>query len=161
MRKRPRIKQKQMYNAGDVVRGRLPSDDVGHSHVCIILQDSTANGHTTFIPVCNFTGSEPLQGGFSIDISGYELPEEWFGRKKPTSWIFCNMQDCIHATLQSEKILGNLLHQFPDLWEAVCHQAYNCAESERLQYACDCHFAEIKEAIVNGEIESPECNCNS
>lgn len=160
MEKRPRI-QKKMYTKGDVVRGRLPSDEVGQSHVCIVLQDSTANGHTSCIPVCNFTGSEPIISGFSIDISNYELPENWFDKKKPTSWIFCNMQDCIRATLQAEEKLGNLPDQFPKLWEEVCHQAYSCAESERLQYACDCHFEEIKKAVVRGEIESPECNCNS
>lgn len=117
------------------------------------------NEHTKCIPVCNFTGSEPPPSGVSVDISGYNLPEHWFIYKKPTSWIFCNMRDCIFASVQSEKILGNISDSFPELWKDVCRAAFSCPESERLKKSCDCHFEDIIMAIENCEIEPPECGC--
>lgn len=160
MFKRPRISQNKKYRAGDIVEGRLPSDSVGQSHICVILGDSEMNEHTKCIPVCNFTGSEPPPSGISVDISEYNLPDDWFKNKKPTSWIFCNMQDCIYASVQSERVLGNINDQFPDLWKKVCKATFSCPESTRLKSSCNCHFEEIVSAIENCEIEPPTCGCS-
>ena len=152
MFKRPRINQNKKYRAGDIVEGRLPSDSVGQSHICIILEDSEMNEHTKCIPVCNFTGSEPPPSGISVNISEYN--------KKPTSWIFCNMQDCIYGTIQSQQVYGNIKDKYPKLWAKVCQAAYSCPESERLQNVCDCHFEEIEANINNCVMEPPACGCS-
>ena len=157
--KRPRIIRRQMYRAGDIVDGKLPSDATGQRHKCIVLEDSKTNNHIKCIPVCNFTGSEPPPSGISVDISEYLLPDHWFDTKKPRSWIFCNMQDCIKATIQSEKVLGNINDQYPDLWDKVCNAAFAYPESDRLKQSCDCHFEEIATAIEKCEIEPPVCGC--
>jgi hypothetical protein len=148
-----------MFRAGDIVDGRLPTDGTGQSHKCIVLEDSVINEHTKCIPICNFTGTEPPSSGISVDISEYDLTDLAFVNKKTSSWIFCNMKDCIYGTIQSQHVYGNIKDKYPKLWAKVCQAAYSCPESERLQNVCDCHFEEIVSAIENCEIEPPTCGC--
>lgn len=71
-----RKRKKNMLKAGDVVKASFAG--IPKSHICIILDDEPQNGHIKRLPICcNFTGSEIPLGEYSIDISEFDLLENW------------------------------------------------------------------------------------
>lgn len=152
------IQKKLTLRKGDIVNAHLPG--VQGKHICIILNDEPQNGHIQCIPVCNFTGSKVSSGEYAIDISKYQLPDNWFKNKKPQSWIRCNEKDCLYSTNFVKKdILGNIRDSFKELWDEVCNSTLNCPISDRLKYACDCNYQAIQSKIDSGLINEPDCGC--
>ena len=154
-------KQQGPFKIGDIVRARIPG--TRGRHVCIILKDVTTNGHQECLPVCNFTGTKVASGGeYAIDVSKYKLPDNWFGTKKPNSWIRCNDIDCIKGTnIKNADKLGNIRDEYSALWKDVCQATANCAISSKLQHICDCEYEEIQTKIDEGEISNFNCGCNT
>ena len=157
--KRPRLIRKQkLYVAGDLIKAKIPG--VPGKHICIILKDDRRSGHIECIPVCNFTGTKVKSGEYAIDISKYELPDEWFDEKKANSWIRCNDIDCIESfDIEQEKILGNIRNDFNGLWLEVCEAIKNCPISPKLEVACDCEYDVIQKQIDEGLCQPIECGC--
>lgn len=158
-KKRKRI-VKPKFSSGDILKAPLPG--VPGLHICIILKDDTVNGHQECLPVCNMTGSYISEGEYAIDISKYELPNEWFENKKPNSWIRCNTIDCVYsANFEKAEILGNIRIDFPELWKDVCKATVNCEIADRLKDVCDCEYEEIQIEILNGNEEELDCGCET
>src|SRR5690625_4109441 len=128
------------YRAGDLVKAEIPG--VPGTHICIILDESDTNQHYRCVRVCNFTGSEIPEGEYAIDIRLHHLPNQWFGNKKPTSWIRCNREiDCINSfDIVDHKVLGNIKDDYRDLWLEVCEKIKNCDISVNFNTVCECAF---------------------
>jgi uncharacterized protein YifN (PemK superfamily) len=155
---RKRISENK-FKTGDLFKADLPGTKI--KHICIILEDEPMNGHIKCLPVCNFTSKSGSIDDYSIDISHYNLPEEWFDNKQPESWIRCNALSCVFMTNFSKNDrLGNLEESFPELWKEVCNAVFNCPISDRLQNLCDCEYEEISHKIDMGLIAQPDCGCN-
>jgi len=108
------------------------------------------------------TGTPVSSGEYQIDIRNYNLPDEWFETKKPTSWIRCNERDCIWSVHFKEMdILGNIKKDYPALWREVCKATVNCDIAERLKDACDCEYEVIREEILNGNEDEFDCGCET
>lgn len=159
MGNRPRLVRKEkLYVAGDLIKAKIPG--VPGSHICIILKDDRRNGHLECIPVCNFTGTEVKEGEYAIDIIKYNLPDSWFDKKKPESWIRCNDIDCIDSfEVESEEILGNIRNGFGPLWLEVCEAIKSCPIATKLDKACDCEYDVIQKQIDDGLIDPTNCGC--
>ena len=158
-RKRIRPNRPKLY-CGDIIKAELPG--VSGKHICIILKDDTTNGHQECLPVCNLTGTPVSPGEYEIDVSGYDLPDEWFETKKPTSWIRCNEKDCIWSVnFEETDVLGNIKNDFPYLWAEVCEATVNCDIADRLETACDCEYEEIRAEILDGNEEEFDCGCET
>ena len=158
-RKRTRT-AKPKLSCGDILKAELPG--VSGKHICIILKDDTTNGHQECLPVCNMTGSYIAEGEYAIDISKYDLPDEWFEKKKPDSWIRCNTKDCVWSiNFEESDILGNIKNDYPELWNDVCKATVNCEIAERLNEICDCEYEEIQAEILNGNEEEFDCGCET
>jgi len=159
MGKRPRIvRREKLYQTGELYKVVLPN--VPGTHICIILNEDNRNGHQECIPVCNFTGTKVPSGEYAIDISKYELPEEWFDEKKPSSWIRCNDIDCVDSyKVVSEEPLGNIKDDFPELWLDVCTATAACPISQKLSNACDCQYEVIERQMKDGLIPEMDCGC--
>lgn len=158
---RKRIKSGEYkYKIGDILKADLQNTKI--PHICIVLENEDNLGHIKCLPVCNITSKTGSTKDYSIDISKYDLPEEWFDKgKKTNSWIRCNEIDCIYnVTFSKAHILGNILIHFPELWKEVCQAVYSCRISEKLEKICDCVYEEITESIKNGEIALPDCGCD-
>lgn len=159
--KRRRRRQRPIqFRSGDIVQAEIAG--VPGKHICIILKDESASGHQECLPVCNFTGSEVSAGEYAIDVSKYDLPDEWFGNKKPDSWVRCNEIDCVWGTnIENAERLGNIRDKYSELWEDVCRATVNCPISSRLQNTCDCEYEEIQLQIEEGEISDFDCGCDT
>ena len=161
MRKRiGKVPMGYKYKIGDLIKAELAGSKI--KHICIILENEDNFGHIKCLPVCNFTSK--MGNGtsdYSIDISKYNLPNEWFENKQTESWIRCNETDCIYNMKFSEKdILGNILVQFPDLWSEVCKAVHFCdVVSTKLNQICDCEYEKTNNLIEQGIIETPDCGC--
>jgi hypothetical protein len=146
------------FKKGDLIKAFLPGTRI--KHICIILEDEQEDGHTKCLSVCNFTSKIGKKSDYSIDISSYNLPDDWFNPIKPTSWIRCNEIGCLHMTnFTVDDILGNLIVMFPDLWKEICKAVYSCPISDKLKQFCDCEYEMIEQKISEGEINIPDCGC--
>lgn len=153
------MKEKSIdFKKGDIVKSRLRG--VPKKHICIILEDEPVNGHIKCISVCNLTSAPVPLGEYGIDISHYNLPEEWFDEKKPTTWLRCNEVDCIYSCeIEDSPILGNIVVEFPKLWTEVCSLVHNCPISYRLKSVCECDFEILDKQIELGLTEPNDCGC--
>ncbi|TCN60141.1 hypothetical protein D0809_09415 [Flavobacterium circumlabens] len=150
--------RKRKLKRGDVVRAKIAG--IPSIHTCIILEDETQNQHTRCLPICNFTGSIIPKGEYSIDISGFDLPESWFGLKKTDTWLRCNEIDCVYSLeIEEPGKIGNICKQFPKLWSHICEAIHSCAISLRLEQACDCDYKLIEKEISLGLKTKPDCGC--
>jgi hypothetical protein len=153
-----RKRKKNMLKAGDVVRAKVAG--IKGIHTCVILEDEPTTGHFKCLAFCNFTGSEVPLGEYSIDISEFELPDNWFDTKKPQTWLRCNAVDCVHSIeITKEHKLGNILVSFPKLWTKVCTAVHSCEISERLASACDCDYKIIEKEIKLEKRIKSDCGC--
>lgn len=154
--KRKRIsKEVRKFKRGDIVKVRIAGFS-STPHICIILDDYIEGGHVPCLPVCNFTGTH--KGENLIDVSEFNLPNDWFESIKPNTWIRCNETACIYET-NVLKHCGNIKDDYPKLWEKVCNASYSCTHSARLQNVCDCDFQIMDKKIALNLIQPPACNC--
>jgi len=152
------IRKEKLYIAGDLIKAKIPG--VLGYHICIILKDDRRNGHWECIPVCNFTGTEVPEGEYAIDVSKYDLPDEWFDKKKPQSWVRCNDIDCIESfDIEQEEVLVNIRKEYIELWLEVCEAVKSCPISVKLSKACDCEYKVIQKQIDEGLIKPINCGC--
>lgn len=120
---------------GDLIKTELSG--VPGIHVCMILEDERAGKLVKCLPICNFTSNPPKNMDIAIDVSDYNLPEEYFNLKKSTSWLICKENLCSYPS--SDYIyLDNLLINHPKLWEKICNASSKWESNKILTSVCKC-----------------------
>lgn len=132
MRKRKHIGK---LKKGDLIKTELSS--VPGIHVCVILEDEGSNRLVKCLPICNFTSNPPENADIVIDVSDYNLPDEYFNKKKTTSWLICKENQCTYSS-NNYKYLDNLLTKHPKLWEKICSASSKWESNNILTSVCEC-----------------------
>jgi len=150
---------------GDIIRSKLASPKKSRKrkkgsskieHTFIVLeipQKSGSRDHKICVPACCFTSQPPTaQESLFIDLTEYDVPENFFFNKKGNCYLRLSEPSC----LKRFEYIGHIgsLDLHSQLWGAICtlvHQSYNGVLIE-FHSVCDCELLTYH-CIPNGLCE--------
>lgn len=149
-------KKLEEYVAGDVIRAVINHKKVEkgqREHCFIVLNNPRAKSekkqHILCVPSCSFSSKPTMCSDKKcLNLSSYGLPDEFFNKKKDTSYLRFSEPTCLERYQIKEHITN--LKSYPKLWQDICelmNQHYG-DEIEMLEDACNCSCLDENEIQV-------------
>lgn len=156
-----RFKKKiEEYKPGDVIRAIINDKRIkkGNREHCFIIieyprEKSDTKKHIVCVPACSFSSKQSkITDNKCLNLEGLDLPENFFGTKKPTSFLRFSEPTCLEKYLIKEYV--DNLTSYPKIWKAICELMKENYSEEigMLESACDC------DCLDENNIEVSFCN---